>query len=53
VCVGGWGVDSVTEHDPELFFRLLLAGEILPLPFLPYRRVKIQGRGRVRIQVHV
>jgi hypothetical protein len=28
-------------------------GEILPLPFLPYRRVKIQGRGRVRIQVHV
>ena len=21
--------------------------EILPLPFLPYRRVKIQGRGRV------
>jgi hypothetical protein len=29
------------------------AGEILPLPFLRYRRVKIQGRGRVRIQVHV
>ena len=29
------------------------AGAILPLPFLPYRRVKIQGRGRVRIQVHV
>ena len=28
-------------------------GEILPLPFLRYRRVKIQGRGRVRIQVHV
>ena len=22
-------------------------GEILPLPFLRYRRVKIQGRGRV------
>jgi hypothetical protein len=22
------------------------AGEVLPLPFLPYRRVKIQGRGR-------
>jgi hypothetical protein len=29
------------------------AGEILPLPFLRYRRVKLQGRGRVRIQVHV
>jgi hypothetical protein len=28
-------------------------GELLPLPFLRYRRVKIQGRGRVRIQVHV
>ena len=23
------------------------AGELLPLPFLRYRRVKIQGRGRV------
>jgi hypothetical protein len=24
-----------------------MPGEILPLPFLRYRRVKIQGRGRV------
>ena len=25
-----------------------VAGEILPLPVFPYRRVRIQGRGRVR-----
>ena len=33
----------------------LAAGEILPRPVFPYRRVRIQrdqGRGRVRIQVH-
>ena len=32
-----------------------VAGEVLPLPVFPYRRVRIQqdqGRGKVRIQVH-
>jgi hypothetical protein len=33
--------------------RRISSGEILPLvPVFPYRRVRIQGRGRVMIQVH-
>ena len=38
------GIRSALALDVLLSRLLASTGEILPLPFLPYRRVKIQGR---------
>jgi hypothetical protein len=48
------GVDVRAAHVRAAGARLHggHAGELSPPPVLPYRRVRTQGRGRVRIQVH-